>query len=1012
MKPLELVLNNIGPFRHETIDFTQLGDMFLVCGKTGAGKSTIFNSITYALYGKLPGERSKVTGNELRSDYVASHEEASITFTFLHHQSCYKIHRILPSIHLTKKNTETKQAESVELYKKNHSTFELLQNKKSETDKALESLMGLTVEEFSRIILLPQGEFAEFLKQNSKEKRETLLKLFPLDQYENLIKTIKDKADAEKAKLKAIELQLVPFGDFNEEKQKEKIKEYEDILENNSQKQNDLKEKLHLTELEITTLKKNLQEFDSYHTICHNLNLHLQSEQEIAAQEEQITRAIQATPAYLKIKELEKITQSFETIVQQLTSTKKQIVNLTAEAKELEEQKDYFQKLKETYSKNTTLLHDLNNGISLQKELDQLLSLEAKTQNKIAELEQQQHLLDKEKNDLQGKLNSMEPFSPQELQELNQKITENKTTIQQINFTIKEFHRYNELDSTIKQKEKNIQEAVSNSNTLKAQYLEKKKLLETAKEQNYSKHLAETLKNGTPCPVCGSTHHPIPANLATNQNNFTEFDFTYEQNKLDELETELNNLILNISKEEGSLKELIQQLNLIQLTSTEEELLCNLSNITKENLFLEEKITLLNKNSQLQQEIQSKLNHNIESQAPLQSKINQLNQESASRTGIIQEKKQFLTKYIQTAHEYGFPAQSILTIHTDVNDWLTTAQSSLTQYEDKITSNNQNLTATNSRFQQQTELLTTYQKDLQFAEDDLNQLLSESSFTCQQQVLNAYLDQTSIQNLQIKINEWNNLRIKLETQKLQIEKNLTGTQEETRTKLIQLEQQQETITNEITSLDSTYKLALKESEQIKNTLENWLNLESQRQKLQTSEALINQLYTDISDKNPKKIAITTWILGVYLDQVVSCANSRLKRISEGRYTLHFSKDKSGNGAKGLDLEVLDSYTGKNRPCATLSGGETFMVSISLALALTDVVTSKRGGISLQSLFIDEGFGSLDPTSLDKALSILEEVREGRCVGIISHVSEMQNRIPSRLEVIKTSTGSTVRLIGD
>ena len=200
--------------------------------------------------------------------------------------------------------------------------------------------------------------------------------------------------------------------------------------------------------------------------------------------------------------------------------------------------------------------------------------------------------------------------------------------------------------------------------------------------------------------------------------------------------------------------------------------------------------------------------------------------------------------------------------------------------------------------------------------------------------------------------------------------------------------------------------------EIKNTLENWLNLESQRQKLQTSEALINQLYTDISDKNPKKIAITTWILGVYLDQVVSCANSRLKRISEGRYTLHFSKDKSGNGAKGLDLEVLDSYTGKNRPCATLSGGETFMVSISLALALTDVVTSKRGGISLQSLFIDEGFGSLDPTSLDKALSILEEVREGRCVGIISHVSEMQNRIPSRLEVIKTSTGSTVRLIGD
>ena len=103
MKPLKLELKNIGPFRQETIDFTKLGDMFLICGKTGAGKSTIFNSITYALYGKLPGDRSKVTGNELRSDFVAAHEEASITFTFLHHQTCYKIHRVLPSVHLTKK---------------------------------------------------------------------------------------------------------------------------------------------------------------------------------------------------------------------------------------------------------------------------------------------------------------------------------------------------------------------------------------------------------------------------------------------------------------------------------------------------------------------------------------------------------------------------------------------------------------------------------------------------------------------------------------------------------------------------------------------------------------------------------------------------------------------------------------------------------------------------------------------------------------------------------------------
>ena len=1012
MKPLKLELKNIGPFRQETIDFTQLGDMFLICGKTGAGKSTIFNSITYALYGKLPGERSKVTGNELRSDFVSAQEEASITFTFLHHQTCYKIHRILPSVHVTRKNTETKQPESVELYKKNQSTFQLLQNKKSETDKALESLMGLTVEEFSRIILLPQGEFAEFLKQNSNEKRQTLLKLFPLDQYENLIKTIKEKSDTEKSNLQAIEQQLIPFGDFDVEKQEEKIKEYKDILENNTRKQNTLNDKLHFTKLEINTLKKNLQDFDDYTAIFQKLNAHLQCEQEIQAQEQQIIRAEQANPAYLKIKELEKSTQTFNQITQQLAVTKRQIEELTIEANELEEQKEYFQQLKEKHNKNTTLLHDLNNGILLQKELDPLLSLDQKNRKEINSLEQQQQVLSKEKNDLQEKLNSMEPFSPQEFQEINNKITENRTSIQQINLTLEELQRYNKLNATIKQKEKNIQEAIQNAEIFKAQFQEKKHLLEKAKEENYSKHLAETLQEGLPCPVCGSMHHPTPANITKIQEDFINFDYTNEQNKLNELERELNNQLFHISKEEGSLSELVQQLNLIEIKSTEEELSLTLSHLTEETRLLNDKIRVLKNNSQLQQEIQSKLNQNLEAQVPLQNKIQQLNQEIASTTGIIQEKNQSLSKYFQAARDCGFSGQSLSTIYTNVNNWLTKTQSTITQYEEKLEANKQNYTAATTRHQQQNESFSTCQNELQQIESDLDLLLSESNFSSQQQVINAYLSQESIQELRDKINQWNNQRIILETQKSVIEKKLTGTHEEIQAKLIQLEQQQQNLNKQINDLDSTYKIALAEFEKINNKLQNWLDLESRRQQLQSTEALINQLYTDISDRNPQRIAITTWILGVYLDQVVLCANTRLKRISDGRYTLLFSKEKSGNGAKGLDLEVLDSYTGKNRPCTTLSGGETFMVSISLALALTDVVTSKRGGINLQSLFIDEGFGTLDPSALDKALSILEEVREGRCVGVISHVSEMQSRIPSRLEVIKTSTGSTVKHLSE
>ena len=172
MKPILLHLKNIGPFRDETIDFSQLGDMFLICGKTGAGKSTIFNAITYALYGKLSGSHSQIKGNQIRSDFAAENEEASITLTFLHRDSCYKIERILPSIHLNKKNNVTKQPETIQLLKKEGSEFQLISNQKSEADSIIESVLGLTVEEFSRIILLPQGEFAAFLRQNSNGKRE------------------------------------------------------------------------------------------------------------------------------------------------------------------------------------------------------------------------------------------------------------------------------------------------------------------------------------------------------------------------------------------------------------------------------------------------------------------------------------------------------------------------------------------------------------------------------------------------------------------------------------------------------------------------------------------------------------------------------------------------------------------------------------------------------------------------------------------------------------------------
>ncbi|NGO89290.1 MAG: SMC family ATPase, partial [Halomonas sp.] len=163
-----------------------------------------------------------------------------------------------------------------------------------------------------------------------------------------------------------------------------------------------------------------------------------------------------------------------------------------------------------------------------------------------------------------------------------------------------------------------------------------------------------------------------------------------------------------------------------------------------------------------------------------------------------------------------------------------------------------------------------------------------------------------------------------------------------------------------------------------------------------------------------RISLQRFVLGVLLDDVLIQASARLVRMSRGRYQLVRREDPSkGNKASGLELDVADTYTGKNRPVATLSGGESFMAALALALGLSDVVQAYAGGIQLDTLFIDEGFGSLDQDALDQAIAMLSELQmSGRMIGIISHVSELKEQMPIRIDVLPSRQGSTVVVKGE
>lgn len=1005
MKPVLLHLKNIGPFRDETIDFSQLGDMFLICGKTGAGKSTIFNAITYVLYGKLSSSHPQIKGPQIRSDFVAANEEASITFIFLHQDNCYKIQRILPSTHQSRKTTDTFQ-----LFKKEGSDFKLICNEKKDADSIIESLMGLTVEEFSRIILLPQGEFAAFLKQNSSGKRETLLKLFPLDQYENLIKSVKEKSDLEKNKLAAVEQQLSNFGKYNPQEQEKLITEYDEVLENNEKQQKTLNDKLFKIQQNIDNTKNLIQDFIKYKELTDKLSEHLQLEDEIKEKEQQIELAIKATPAYLKIKDWERTNSIYLDIKNQLEITNSNIELIKKKEVNLKSQENYYLQQKEKYEENTKLQHDIKHGILLQNQNNELILQKNKLTKEQDNLIKSMQEIQLKENEITQELNNLSFLSTELLQELSKQIIDVEKQLNILEINLKDSSRYQILEKEIRDKEKKIQELILNTNTIKEKIENEKNIYDLEKEKSYAKELAQKLKEGIPCPVCGSTEHKNHSNSSLMEDNTSVINLEEKKQLIQELESQWNKKFSNLSKEEGSLNELRQQINQLQVTKSAEEIQeeINIYSNKKNNLINQQND--LNENFNFKDKLEKKLKHLQEAKNPTRERIEEINQNLAQLTGSINEKDQIINNYFENAQKAGFIADSINLINSEIDKWVSQTIDFIQGYEEESKNIEQNLNSEITRRTEQEKNLISKETELHIAEQEMNRFLTDAKFTSKDDVKNAYLTQNTIEEYKLLISNWTEEKVKYETQWKEIKNKLTGTQEESEQLLINLEINKAELEAEINSLSSKYKIALQEAEKIKNHLQNWKNLEKERKNIQSVEVLYTQLYTDISDKNAKKIAITTWILGVYLDQVVSCANSRLKRISEGRYTLDFLKEKSGNGAKGLDLEILDSYTGKSRSCSTLSGGETFLVSISLALALTDVVTSKKGGISLQSLFIDEGFGSLDPASLERALSILEEVREGRCVGVISHVSEMKNRIPSRLEVIKSPTGSSIKHI--
>ncbi|AGT43695.1 AAA family ATPase [Treponema pedis] len=1025
MKPEILKIKNIGPFAGtHTIDFTVLDSIFLVCGKTGAGKTTIFDAISYIFFSRPIGGRAQIM-RSLRSQFAEENEISEAELTFSIGASRYKILRQLPFLKPGKKN---EIPEEVLLFEWKSGKWNNLTSTKKETDEKIKNIIKLTEKEFSRIVLLPQGEFANFLKENSNQKKETLSELFPISKYSDIMQLAKEMQKEKSSKINFIKTALENIqSKFNLEtyslKKEGLEKEIAAIKKNYSQAADKIKIKT--AELEQSKI---LNQKEEEHKIVLEQLSELESQAvEVEGFQNKIEKARRALSLSGQAEMINKLTSS---ITENKIETDKKI-------KELNSVTEILKSLK---NEEAVIEDEKIKTAELRKNLDSL-ERAASVYSEIVEKQTEQKLNKEQKKEIESKLKQAEESEidfTKEILELQSVIEETdlrKANSDKAEMSLNYFKRLSELAErkhSAKERHLKFVAAAENSRRnleliIKDYEIEKEILAElkkqkTAEELNRkAAAIAVNLEEGSPCPVCGSTHHPKPAvksgeslftleekiqkseriieilsvKKETEDKNYTELKKDAERYK-DEID-ETENYFLKLNGEflnEDFIFSEIPKVEEIKLFITE-------TAKTSEKAFLslkEAQIANTKKNN-LQKELEKIRNE----KEALTSALTAVAVKEAGIQSTLKEKqKQYDAAFTELNSE--IRKSNIEDTIENCRNLISLNDRKINGYAERVAENRLKHGKLETAIIQIQEQMKKDEAALFKKTEELNGSLEKKGFNSLEELFASILKEEEINELENEVKEFTEKRIALRQASLTLEAELKNKE----IKSI------EKIANEIQSLqknidEEQVRAAefIKELTLITGHFEEYKKY-SQELKIACEDSrLITELSDNLNGENKFKLKFDIWMLSAFLREITVYANRRLEKMSGGRYILKVSGEVSGNNLSGLDLEIYDAYTGGTRPTASLSGGETFMVSISLALGLADSIQNRSGGIKLDSMFIDEGFGTLDEASLENAIAILDEIRGSRMVGIISHVSELKRRIPKKIEIEKTSKGSRI-----
>lgn len=1030
-------MSAFGSFADKTIiDFRRIsGGLFLVTGDTGAGKTTIFDAITYALYGQTSG--GKRDGNMMRSQYADEEKETYVELVFSYRGEEYCIRRNPEYFRLGKR----KHADGTPRYVKETSKVELtlpdgkvFVGKKKETDQKIVEIMGMDVEQFTQIAMIAQGDFLKLLHAESKERRKIFSRIFQTKYYFQVQETMKNQAASLSLQLqdnsndcKREMERVVMRNDFVHEERWNELKKLPVPVKDETQEL--LSQLCKEDEKDEKTVEKTLdscqKKLESVSKIIPLLNALAEAERE--------KENLKASETYIAVleKEVSAIKQA-EKIVPLKTAigqTKHGIDKTLKQNQELEKARGIYKE--QIHAKKQEL--DYQQGILETKEPDwtrQILKMKESLDayDRLDKIQKELRIQEKahtHKTETAERLAVKKQICEKQITEARQIIEKNKSAdVRRLQWKLlyeQKAEQKSAMENLIK-RQKELKEfytvciqlkektEISRSRYLEAAAKYEKVYLTFLNEQ--AGILAQGLQEGMPCPVCGSLSHPDKSKVAGN---------APTQKEVEEIKRLREELEIQRDQAATQYQENAQRYTVEYQTFSAKlsEIMgdrCNDSSEVIQDFYrelCEEKETLFKEIESAEKEIAQKEKAEeslkiLEEQLEIVQK--QIDEEKENIQNIATEIQRLKTEYKARAEGLIFAdkAEAVKVLEekktklkiqkelvAKLRSECQTLQEMATHADGQFLANRKSLEEMSDRLQKEETVFAQALIENNIKEEELNTFLEK---------LNSLQEkEKTVENhhKMVQINEGRISSLREQTTGFSTE-NLSGLQLQKE----KLETEEQSLKEQQMHLNAAIR---NNRECLSQLTKKFAASEELRQKYEIISNLSKTANGNLTGSI--KLDFETYVQRRYFRQIIQAANKRLIQMTGGEFLLECRNVKSlGNqGQAGLDLDVYHVVSDTTRDVKTLSGGESFMASLSMALGLADIVQNAAGGIRLETMFVDEGFGSLDDVAREQAIKVLVELAgTDRIVGIISHVNELKEQIDTKLMVRKTEKGSRVQ----